>query len=69
MDHVPDISALIGIYYGNKDNPVYEMSAIYTFENISSSEKEIKAFPNFTHLMNLGRDQKLISEELMSFIN
>lgn len=69
MDHVSDITAPVAIYYGNKDDSLYEISANYIYENISSSEKEIKAFPNSAHLMTLGKDQNLIFEEVMSFIN
>ncbi|WP_235473580.1 alpha/beta hydrolase [Lysinibacillus macroides] len=69
VDQVSAITAPVAIYYGNKDDSLYGMSANYIYQNISSSEKEIKAFPNSTHLMTLGKDQKLIFEESMSFIN
>jgi carboxylesterase len=47
---------------------LYEKSASFIYENVSSSDKKIKAFPNSTHLMTLGKDQESLFKEVMSFI-
>ncbi|MCK2004255.1 alpha/beta hydrolase [[Brevibacterium] frigoritolerans] len=68
MDNVSHITAPVAIYYGNKDESLYEKSASFIYENVSSSDKKIKAFPNSTHLMTLGKDQESLFKEVMSFI-
>ncbi|SES43916.1 carboxylesterase [Psychrobacillus sp. OK032] len=68
MDNVSHITAPVEIYYGNKDDSLYEKSAGFVFENVSSNDKKIKAFPNSTHLMTLGKDKESLFEEVMSFI-
>jgi carboxylesterase len=68
MDNVSHITAPVAIYYGNKDDSLYEKSASFIYENVSSSDKKIKAFPNSTHLMTLGKDQESLFKEVMSFI-
>lgn len=68
MDHISSITAPVAIYFGSKDDSLYEKSASFIYENVSSNDKKIKAFPNSTHLMTLGKDQKSIFEVVMSFI-
>lgn len=68
MGEVSRITASIAIYYGNKDDSLYEKSASFIYENVSSYEKKIEAFPNSTHLMTLGKDQESLFEEIISFI-
>ncbi|MGG0654980.1 alpha/beta hydrolase [Rummeliibacillus pycnus] len=68
IDNVSQITAPMAIYYGNKDDSLYVESASLIYENVTSNEKQIKSFPNSTHLMTLGRDKESIFEEVMSFI-
>lgn len=64
---VAHITAPVAIYYGNRDDALYETSASYLYENISSNVKKVKAFPNSTHLMTQSKDKELLFEEVMSF--
>ncbi len=68
MDHISQITAPVAIYYGDKDDSLYEKSARFIYENVSSNDKKIKVFPNSTHLMTLGKDKESLYEEVMSFI-
>lgn len=68
MENVSRITAPVAIYYGNKDDTLYEQSAGFIYENVSSNDKIIKAFPNSTHLMTRGKDKESLFEEVMSFI-
>ena len=67
MQQISHITAPVAIYYGNKDDSLYEKSANFIYENVSSNEKRIKAFPNSTHLMTLGKDKESLFEEVISF--
>lgn len=62
------ITSPIEVYYGNKDGSLYEKSANFIVDNVSSVKKRIKAFPNSTHLMTLGKDKDSIYEEVFSFL-
>ncbi len=68
IDDVSRITAPVAIYYGNKDDSLYGESASFIYENVSSIDKEMKAFPNSTHLMTLGKDKVSLFEEVMSFM-
>ncbi|WP_390287982.1 alpha/beta hydrolase [Ureibacillus sp. GCM10028918] len=68
MEHVSHITAPVAIYYGKRDDSLYEKSASFIYEKVSSYDKKIKAFPNSTHLMTLGKDQESLFEEVISFI-
>lgn len=68
MDKLPHITTPVAIYYGKKDDVLYEKSANYIYEQVSSSVKKIKSFPNSTHLMTLGKDKDSLFEEVLSFI-
>lgn len=69
MEHLSHITAPVAIYYGNKDDSLYEKRAHFIYENVSSSDKKLKAFQNSTHLMTLGKDKELLFKEVVSFIN
>ena len=69
MDNISLISVPLAIYYGNKDDYLYEKSAQCIYENVSSNVKKVKPFPNSTHLMTLGKDKDLLFDEVLSFIN
>ena len=69
MENLSHITVPVAIYYGNKDDSLYENSAHFIYKNVSSNEKKIKAFPNATHLMTLGKDKELLFKEVMSFID
>ncbi|MDM5333098.1 alpha/beta hydrolase [Ureibacillus composti] len=69
MDHISDITSPVAFYYGNKDDTLYEESANFLYENVSSSIKQIKTFPNSKHLITLGKDQESVFEEVMTFMN
>jgi len=68
MDHISDITSPVAFYYGNKDDTLYEESANFLYENVSSSVKQIKAFPNSKHLITLGKDQESVFDEVLSFM-
>lgn len=68
MDHISDITSPVAIYNGNKDDTLYEESANFLYENVSSSVKQIKAFPNSKHLITLGKDQESVFDEVLSFM-
>lgn len=44
MEHLSHITAPVAIYYGNKDDSLYEKRAHFIYENVSSSDKKLKAF-------------------------
>ena len=69
MDNLSRITVPVAIYYGDKDDSLYEKSAQFIYENISSNEKKVQAFPNSTHLMTLGKEKELLFDEVISFIN
>ncbi|MFJ8234928.1 alpha/beta hydrolase [Ureibacillus sp. NPDC094379] len=69
MDHISDITSPVAIYYGSKDDSLYEESANFLYENVSSSAKDIKAFPNSKHLITLGKDQESVFKEVMTFMD
>lgn len=69
MDNVPHITVPMAIFYGNKDDLLYEKSARFIYEDVSSNDKKIKGYPNSTHLMTLGKDKEVLFEDVVSFIN
>jgi carboxylesterase len=69
MDNLSRITVPVAIYYGDKDDSLYEKSAQFIYEKISSNEKKVQAFPNSTHLMTLGKEKELLFDEVISFIN
>lgn len=68
MENLSRITAPVAVYYGNKDDSLYEKSGRFIYENVSSCDKEIKAFQNSTHLITLGEDQETLFEEVITFI-
>jgi len=69
MQNLNKIHAPTATLFGKLDEALYEQSAHYIFEQISSSEKMIKAYPHSGHLMTLGQDQSILFKDILNFLN
>lgn len=68
MEHLDRITIPIAIYYGEKDDALYAQSAKMIHQHVHSSRKQKKGFENSKHLMTLGRDQEVITKEIINFL-
>ncbi len=55
--------------FGKLDDILYEQTAHYIFEHISSLEKIMKAYDHSEHLMTLGKDQPTLFDDILNFLN
>ncbi|MEH7237654.1 alpha/beta hydrolase [Bacillus sp. JJ1562] len=68
MEGIERINQPIRIMYGELDESLYKESAIYIHDRVSTNDKSIHSYPNSTHLMTLGSDQKFINKDILSFL-
>lgn len=68
MKGLENIDAPITIMYGERDEPLYEESAAYIYDHVSSNHKYKKGYPESKHLMTLGKDKKAIHQDILSFL-
>lgn len=63
------ITAPIAIYYGGRDEAIFEESAIEIAEKVSSTEIELERFENSSHLMTLSKEKDLLDEQIHQFLS
>ena len=68
IQNVHQITVPVAVYYGQKDDTLYEESARFIYENVSSSVKKKSGFLHSTHLLTLGEEKELLFEEVLSFM-
>lgn len=68
METLSRIEKPICILYGELDEALYKESAEYIQDNVSTSNKRVKSYPNSKHLLTLGKDQEIIHTDVLSFL-
>lgn len=68
MEGLEKVDQPIRIMYGELDEPLYKESATFIYDRVCSNNKLIQGYPNSSHLMTLGNDQKLIHKDILSFL-
>lgn len=69
MRDLASVTAPIHILYGQRDEPLYEKSAIRIAEALQSSDKLVKGYANSSHLMPLSRDKEEITAHIKEFLH
>lgn len=62
--HIP-----ISIMYGDLDEPLYNKSAAYIYQHVSTRHKQMKGYPHSKHLMTLEKDQSSIHSDILLFLD
>lgn len=68
MTQLPTITAPIAIKYGERDENLYETSANFIAQHVSSATKHVQAYANSSHLMTLSKDQQQLYEDISTFL-
>ena len=69
MDELGEITAPIAVYYGGRDEAVYEESALEIEGSVSSVRVDLKKFENSSHLMTLSKEKDSLYEQILEFLS
>lgn len=69
MDELGEITAPIAVYYGGRDETVYEESALEIAGSVSSAKIDVEKFENSSHLMTLSKEKDRLSEQIHKFLS
>lgn len=67
IDELWKITAPIAIYYGGRDEVIYEESAFEIAERVFSTKIELKKFKDSSHLMTLSKEKDDLYEQIQHF--
>ncbi|MGJ5713256.1 alpha/beta hydrolase [Staphylococcus auricularis] len=68
MDHLDQIKAPVAIKYGKQDEPVYEKSAQFIYDNINHEDKELQGYTDCKHLMTQGKGHAEVEADAIAFL-
>lgn len=69
MSDLVEITAPIAIYYGGRDEAIYEESAREIAEGVSSGLIDLKKFENSSHLMTLSKEKDSLYKQIIQFLS
>jgi len=69
MSDLSVIKSPIAIYYGGRDDAIYEESAVEIAESVSSALIDIKKFENSSHLMTLRKEKDRLYKQIIQFLS
>lgn len=68
MFNIKHIEAPIAVKYGKEDEPSYEKSANFIYNQIGHNKKSIKGYDFCHHLMTQGKGKEAVEEDVLAFL-
>lgn len=68
MSNLQKIEKPVFILYGKEDEPLYEKSANFIYDHVSSEIKTVTGYENSKHLMTVGKNRLQIQDDILAFL-
>ncbi|SER79582.1 carboxylesterase [Psychrobacillus sp. OK032] len=72
LEMISDLSVItspIAIYYGGRDEAIYQEGALEIAESVSSALIDLKRFENSSHLMTLSKEKDSLYKQIIQFLS